>query len=69
MLLNASQEAFGTTIQQVPVANKTIRVRFEFTQGTSNTPLYGEEQGFAPVAIRWPVIILNGQERKINAKI
>lgn len=45
MLLNASQEAFGTTIQQVPVANKAIRVRFEFTQGTSNTPLYGEEQG------------------------
>lgn len=45
MLLNASQEAFGTNIQQVPVANKAIRVRFEFTQGTSNTPLYGEEQG------------------------
>ncbi len=44
MLLNASQEAFGTTIQQVPVANKSIRVRFEFTQGSSNSALYSEEQ-------------------------
>lgn len=44
MLLNASQEAFGTNVQQVPVANKAIRVRFEFTQGSSSTPIFAEEQ-------------------------
>lgn len=29
---------------------------------------YGEQQGFSPASLRWPVITLNGNERIINAK-
>lgn len=63
---------FPSTYYRVNYRNRKVtpvEKMFVNTNAFLDYGSYGEEQGFSPTAIRWPVVILSGKERHISAKI